>query len=131
MGVATAEGKTEHSLQAKAVDVVPVAVVKPAPVVAVAVVAPVTGLPKVQSFTLPIETLLQVATGSGLAWVNSDAAKVAAVQAAIAAEPKPVHVPRERAPLIELDNRPLVLVETKRDLRNLTLPFENAPPASQ
>jgi hypothetical protein len=23
-----------------------------------------------------------------------------------------------------LDNRPLVLVETKRDLRNMTLPFE-------
>jgi ribonuclease E len=56
--------------------------------------------------------------------VNSDADKVAAVRAAIAAEPKPVHVPRERPPLVELDEGPLVLVETKQDLRNLQLPFE-------
>ena len=47
-----------------------------------------------------------------------------AVQAAIAAEPKPNHVPRERAAPVSLDTGPLVLVETKRDLRNMTLPFE-------
>ena len=99
--------------------------VSPAPAVAAAAIAPATGLPKVQPFILPIESLLEVAQNSGLAWINSDSTKVAAAQAAIAAEPKPVHVPRERTALIELDNRPLVLVETKRDLRNLTLPFEN------
>jgi ribonuclease E len=59
-----------------------------------------------------------------LQWVNSDAEKIAAVQAAIAAEPKPVRVPRERPPAIVTDEGPLVLVETKRDLRELKLPFE-------
>ncbi len=110
---------------AKVAEAAPAPTVITAPVVAVSNNPPAIGLPKVQSFTLPIESLLQVANSSGLAWVNSDAAKVAAVQAAIAAEPKPIHVPRERAPRIELDNRPLVLVETKRDLRNMTLPFES------
>ena len=81
-------------------------------------------MPKVQRYDLPVDQLKQVAEGSGLQWVNSDAEKIAAVKAAIAAEPKPVHVPRERPPLIELDEGPLVLVETKRDLRNLQLPFE-------
>ena len=54
---------------------------------------------------------------------------VAVVQAAIAAEPKPVHVPRERPPVVAVDEGPLVLVETRRDLRDLTLPFE--APAAQ
>jgi ribonuclease E len=66
-----------------------------------------------------------VAAASGLEWVNSDAAKVAQVQAAIAAEPKPVHVPREPKPAAVLDEGPLVLVETRKDLRDMTLPFEN------
>jgi ribonuclease E len=56
--------------------------------------------------------------------VNSDADKVAAAQAAIAAEPKPVHVPRERPAPVALDDRPLILVETRRDLRDMKLPFE-------
>jgi ribonuclease E len=56
--------------------------------------------------------------------VNSDAQKIAAVQAAIAAEPKPVRVPRERPPMIVIDEGPLVLVETRRDLRDMKLPFE-------
>ena len=45
------------------------------------------------------------------------------MQSAIAAEPKPVFVPRERPPVIEVDSGPLVLVETRKDLRNLNLPF--------
>ncbi|HSH88445.1 MAG TPA: Rne/Rng family ribonuclease [Ramlibacter sp.] len=81
-------------------------------------------MPRVQPFQLPIAELAQVAESSGLQWVNSDAEKIAAVQAAIAAEPKPVRVPRERPPAIVIDDGPLVLVETKRDLRNMTLPFE-------
>ncbi len=83
-------------------------------------------LPKVQAFTLPLAQLQEVASASGLQWVNSDADKVAAVQAAIAAEPRPVHVPRERAPLVLQDEGPLILVETRRDLRSLQLPFEQA-----
>ena len=51
-------------------------------------------------------------------------AKIAAVQAAIAAEPRPPRVPRERPAPIVIDEGPLVLVETKRDLRDMKLPFE-------
>jgi ribonuclease E len=84
-------------------------------------------MPEVTSYALPTDALVQVAQGSGLQWVNSDSERIAAVQAAIAAEPKPVHVPRERAAPVSLDAGPLVLVETKRDLGNMTLPFEQTP----
>ena len=76
-------------------------------------------------FVLPLGELAQVAEGSGLNWVNSDAAKIAAVQAGIAAEPKPVHVPRMRPVVTQAQDGPLVLVETKRDLSNMTLAFED------
>jgi len=81
-------------------------------------------LPKVQPFELPVEQLAQVAESSGLQWVNSDAHKIAAVQAAIAAEPRPQRVARERPPAIVIDEGPLVLVETRRDLGEMKLPFE-------
>jgi ribonuclease E len=84
------------------------------------------GLPKVQPFQLPMAELVQVAESSGLQWVNSDADKIAAVQAAIAAEPKPERVPRERPAPIVIQEGPLVLVETRRDLRDMKLPFEQA-----
>jgi ribonuclease E len=58
--------------------------------------------------------------------VGSFALPVAAVKAQIAAEPQPVHIPRERPAPVVLDEGPLILVETKRDLRNMTLPFEQA-----
>lgn len=80
-------------------------------------------MPSVASYTLQIDNLHQVAQGSGLVWVNSDADKVAAVQAAIAAEPKPVRVPRERPPVVVLNEGPLVLVETRKDLKQLNVPF--------
>ncbi|MBS3910368.1 MAG: Rne/Rng family ribonuclease [Hydrogenophaga sp.] len=86
---------------------------------------PASGLPRVQSFNLSIEALNQVARDSGLEWVNSNADKVAQVQAAIAAEPKPIHVPREPKTVVPPDDGPLVLVETRKDLRNMPLPFEN------
>ncbi|MGD9773143.1 Rne/Rng family ribonuclease [Diaphorobacter sp.] len=86
--------------------------------------AAASGMPRVSAFTLPVASLQQVAQDAGLEWVNSDAEKIAAVQAAIAAEPKPVHVPRERPPVAQLDEGPLVLVETRRDLRDLQLPFD-------
>ncbi len=81
------------------------------------------GMPRVGGFDLPIESLNQIASGSGLQWVNSDASKIAAVQAAIAAEPKPVHVPRERPPAVVISEGPLVLVETRKDLKDMNLPF--------
>jgi ribonuclease E len=102
---------------------VPVAVTPPAPPAAAPTVAARTGLPSVANYTLEINSLQQVAQGSGLVWVNSDAAKVAAVQAAIAAEPQPVRVPRERPPAVVLDEGPLVLVETRKDLKDMNLPF--------
>ena len=75
---------------------------------------------------LPIGSLQQLASEAGLEWVNSDADKVAAVQAAIAAEPKPVRIPRERPPVVILDEGPLVLVETRKDLSAMVLPFEES-----
>ena len=86
-------------------------------------------LPKVRMFELPMVQLNQVAEGSGLQWVNSDAQKIAAVQAAIAAEPRPVREPRERPPAVSTDAGPLVLVETRRDLREMKLPFEQVTQA--
>lgn len=83
-------------------------------------------MPKVQSYDLPLQDLAQVAQGSGLQWVNSDASKIAEAQAAIAAADKPVHVPRERATIAASTEAPLVLVETKRDLGTLPLPFEKS-----
>jgi ribonuclease E len=81
-------------------------------------------MPKLQPFVLPLSELAEVANGSGLIWVNSDAEKVAVVQAAIAAEPVQIHVLRERPAPVLVDAGPLILVETKRDLRNMELPFE-------
>ncbi len=97
-----------------------------APAPAASAASAPAALPKVQAFTLPLAQLHEVASASGLQWVNSDADKVAAVQAAIAAEPRPVHVPRERLPLVVKDEGPLILVETRADLRALTLPFDAA-----
>jgi ribonuclease E len=81
-------------------------------------------MPAVPSFELPLTDLQQLADGAGLQWVHSDGEKVQAVQQAIAAEPKPAHVPRERKPVALADDGPLVLVETRKDLSQLALPFE-------
>jgi ribonuclease E len=123
-----AEAPVVHAAVAvPAAPVAPVAVAAPvaAPKAPPAPAAVATGsMPKVTGFALPQEDLIQVAQGSGLQWVNTNADSVAKVQAAIAAEPLPVHVPRERPAAVSVDAGPLVLVETKRDLRNMTLPFE-------
>jgi ribonuclease E len=108
-------------------------VVAPAAAIAAPVAAPAVeaapadtgkGMPRIASYSLPLQALLQVASDAGLEWVNSDAEKIAAVQAAIAAEPKPVRIPRERPPVVVLDEGPLVLVETRKDLSDMVLPFE-------
>ena len=96
----------------------PVASATPAPA---APAAP--AMPAVSAFVLPVENLVTVAQSSGLQWVNSDPQKIAAVNAAIAAEPAPVHVPRERPAPVVLEDAPLVLVETKRDLGQMQLPI--------
>ncbi|MEO5669671.1 MAG: ribonuclease E/G, partial [Ramlibacter sp.] len=104
----------------------PQAAAMPPPVAAPQAAPVAAGLPKVQTFQLPVDQLVQVAEGSGLQWVNSDAEKIAAVQAAIAAEPHVPRIPRERPAPIVIDEGPLVLVETRRDLRDMKLPFEQA-----
>jgi ribonuclease E len=99
-----------------------VPVVTPLPV---AVTSPkLQGMPKVQGYTLPVDDMLSIASTAGLQWVNSDVDKVAVVHAAIAAEPKPVHVPRMRPPVVAIDEGPLILVETRKELSNLGLPFQ-------
>jgi ribonuclease E len=77
-------------------------------------------------YVLPLASLHAVAAASGLAWINSDADKARAVQDAMAREPQPVHVPRERPPLVRNDEGPLVLVETRKDLSQIKLPFETS-----
>ena len=75
-------------------------------------------------YVLAIAELSAIAEQAGLQWVQSDAGKVAQVQAAIAAEPQPVRVPREPRPVVLVDEGPLILVETRRDLAEMKLPFE-------
>jgi ribonuclease E len=82
-------------------------------------------MPLIGRYELPIGSLQGVAQSSGLEWVNSNPGRIAQVQAAIAAEPRPVHVPRERPPAVVLDEGPLVLVETKRDLGQMPMQFDN------
>jgi ribonuclease E len=103
-----------------------VAAVPPAPVAVASAPATVHA-----PFVLPTEQLQSVAESAGLQWVNSDAEKIRAVQEAMAREPKPVHVPREPKPLEAVDEGPLVLVETRKDLSQIKLPFETAQGGSQ
>ena len=101
----------------------PVAAAAPAaPAVAAAPVAAVAAVP---NFELPLDSLQAVAESAGLQWVNSDTAKIRAVQAAMAAEAPPAHVPRERKPVVAADDGALVLVETRKDLSQFKLPFES------
>jgi ribonuclease E len=86
-------------------------------------------MPRIGHYALPVSDLEGLAQASSLEWVQSNPTRVAEVQAAIAAEPKPVHVPRERPPLVVLDEGPLILVETRRDLQQLAMPFEATPSA--
>jgi ribonuclease E len=84
--------------------------------------APATATP----FVLPVDTLQALAAQAGLQWVHSDAGKVQAAQEAIANTPKPVHVPRTPKPRAVVDEGPLVLVETRKDLSQVRMPFDQA-----
>lgn len=110
----------------------PVVTEAAAPVVEAAapVMSAAPATPKVQAYELPLAELHALAAASGLEWINSDADKVAAVQAAIAAEPKPVRIPRERPASVVLDEGPLILVETRKDLSLMQLPFEKEEQAA-
>jgi len=83
------------------------------------------------SYALPLDSLVAVAESAGLQWVNSDAAKIQAAQAAMAATAEPIRVPRDIPPVAAVDDGPLVLVETKKDLSQVKLPFETTPRETQ
>ena len=80
----------------------------------------------IEPYLLPTAELQTLAGGAGLEWVNSDVEKIRAVQAAMAPEPHPIRFPRDNRPPVVLDDGPLVLVETRKDLSQLKLPFEQA-----
>ena len=82
--------------------------------------------PKVEPFVLPADDLSKLAEAAGLEWIHSDADKVRSVQQAIADEPAPIPLPREPKPPVVVDEGPLVLVETRKDLSQIKLPFESA-----
>lgn len=105
----------------------PVAPVARAAALADPVAVKEAAMPTVQGFDLPVDNLHAVAQTSGLQWVNSDPVRVAAAQAAIAAEVVPVRVVRERPAPVVVQDSALVLVETKRDLRALEVPMDTDP----
>jgi ribonuclease E len=79
---------------------------------------------RVEPYELPTDCLAALASSAGLQWVQSDAERIRAVQAAMAAEPAPVRTPREPRRHALVDDGPLVLVETRKDLSQMKLPFE-------
>jgi ribonuclease E len=95
-----------------------------APVEAPAAERVVAAAAHVEPFVLQTDQLQAVAESAGLHWVNSDAEKIRAAQEAMAKEPQPVRVPREPKPVVAIDEGPLVLVETRKDLTQFKLPFE-------
>ena len=99
----------------------PVAAARP---IVVPAPAPAAAPSKAEPYALPIDRLNAVASAAGLEWVHSDSDKVRAAQSAIAAEPKPPRVPRQPKPPVAIDDGPLILVETKKDLSQITLPFD-------
>jgi ribonuclease E len=81
-------------------------------------------VPAVPAFDLPVADLNSLAGSAGLEWVHSNADSVRAAQEAIANTPKPAHVPRARPSAVVIDEGPLVLVETRKDLNQVKLPFD-------
>jgi ribonuclease E len=78
------------------------------------IVVPTTySLPEVSPAPMPIEQLQAVLQLAGLSLVQTEPGKFSETQARLAAEPRPVRVPRERPQLPPLDDRPLIQVETR------------------
>ena len=82
-------------------------------------------MPGIARYDLPVDSLISMTQSSNLQWVQSDPIKVALVKESIANEPTVVRVPRLRAAAVVLHEGPLVLVETKKNLSDLSLPFTN------
>jgi ribonuclease E len=105
----------------------PVMVSAPAPAPAPAPVSvPAPALAPAAPFVLELDQLNNVAETAGLQWVNSDASKIKAAQEAMAREPAPVRVQREIKAPAPVNESALVMVETRKDLSQIKLPFETA-----
>ena len=139
-GAPYAEHVPEQPQRSELVMAAAAATPPPAAVVAAPVAAPLRQEPVVvpvavaapaARYQLPTDSLATIANDAGLQWVGSDSEKMRAVQEAMANEPKPIHVPRQPKPRAVLDNGPLVLVETKKDLSQIKLPFDSSPPPAQ
>ncbi|MEO7851344.1 MAG: hypothetical protein ABIR94_03685 [Rubrivivax sp.] len=89
---------------------------------AMAQVAQAPGKP----FELPLDSLQALAASAGLEWVNSDAGRIEGARQAMAEEPKPARVPRAPKPQVVVEEGALVLVETRKDLSQLKLPFDHS-----
>jgi ribonuclease E len=91
----------------------PAVAVAPQPVIA-AVAPPSRPLPPVEAAPMSVEALTPLLEQAGLILVQTAPAKHAEALARIAAEPRPIRVPRERPALPPLDVGPLIQVETLR-----------------
>jgi ribonuclease E len=69
-------------------------------------------LPQVKVETLSREPLDVVLNQVGLVWVDTDRLKYEAVAQQIAAQPAPIHIPREPRPAKPTQEGPMILVET-------------------
>jgi len=85
---------------------------------------PTVSTPTVTPFVLPLAELETLASAAGLQWVQSDLARIEQARAASAAQAPVPHAPRQPKAVQPPDDGPLVLVETRRDLRQLVLPHE-------
>jgi ribonuclease E len=82
------------------------------------VAAPVVKVPATPAPKLNKEGLEQMLSSAGMLWVETDHDKWSVVQSNLAATPKPVRVPRERKPVVQIATENLVLVETKPEFRS-------------
>jgi ribonuclease E len=90
-----------------------------------------TPVARAEPYALPVDSLTAVAESAGLQWVNSDAGKIEAAQAAMAAMPAAPRVAREIVVPAPVDEGPLVMVETKKELAQVKLPFETTAQETQ
>ena len=81
----------------------------------------------VAPFALPHRELVAIAEARGPAVGRAPTRRRSARRRqAMAAQPRPARVPRERKPVATVDEGPLVLVETRKDLSQVKLPFETS-----
>ena len=92
--------------------------VEAAPLVVDTVEAAEAEQPAKQAAKLNKAELEQMLSSAGMLWVETDHEKWSVVQSSLAAVPKPVRVPRERKPVVQIATENLVLVETKPEFRS-------------